>query len=117
MSLDVTKQACKLAVVTIFSLILTPQTKQSPRPKDVGSFGGTKPDVPAVRLATQHLSLFVLGMEDLSGDALGLLVSSLREDPWSRCCFPAQISVVKVGPQWEADRAGAVIVRKSEGTG
>lgn len=116
-SLDVTKPACKLAVVTVFSLIPTPQTKQSLRPEDVGSFGGTKPRVPAGCLATQHLCLSALRMKDLSGDTLGLLVSSCKEEHWGRCCFPAQLSAAKVRPQWETGRAVAAIVRKSEGAG
>jgi len=93
MSFDVTKQACKLAGVTLFSMIPAPQTQQSPRPEDVGSFEGTKPSAPAVRLAillpTQHSSLFAVGMEDLGGDALDLPLSPVRADHWITCCFPA----------------------------
>ena len=78
MSLDITKQACKPAGITLFSMIPAPQTQQSLRPEDVGSFEGAKPSVPAVHLAillpTQHPSLFAIGMEDLGGDAVGLLV-------------------------------------------
>lgn len=116
-SLGVTKPAHKLALVAMFSLILIPQTKQSLRPEDVGSFGGTKPSVPAGCLAIQHLCLFALRMEELSGDTLGLLVSSSKEDHWSRCYFPAQLSVAKVRPQRETGRAVAGIARKSEGAG
>lgn len=98
MSLDATKQVCKPAGVTLFFMIPAPQTQWSLRPEDVGSFEGTKPSDPAVHLAillpTQHPSLFAIGMEDPSGDALGLFVSSVRKSleymllpcpaPWSK---------------------------------
>lgn len=99
-SLDVTKETCKPAGLTLFSIIPARQTQPSPRPSDIGSFEGTKPSIPAVHLAillpTQHLSLFAIGMEDLGGDALGLLVSPVREDHWRTCCFPALLHGARV---------------------
>lgn len=113
-SLDVTKPAHKLAVVTMFSVIPTTQTKQSPRPEDVGRFGGTKPGAPAVCLATQHLSFYLKDgrpqwgcswLFPLLGKITGVGAASLHS------------SVPKVRPQWETGRAVVVVVRKSEGAG
>lgn len=68
--LDVTKPARKLAVVTMFSVIPTTQTKQSPRPEDVADLEAQSP-VLLLCVLPHSICLFISRMEDLSGDPLG----------------------------------------------